>query len=104
MIGFDLDGTFLDSSTSIRNALGMAYKITTGEDLDVAPISPGAPLQEILLGAGLGFDQQQLVIAEFKSLYDGGIFFEATAYDGIANALGYLAAQTRLRVVTNKQR
>ena len=49
-------------------------------------------------------DQQQLVTAEFKALYDGGICFEAVAYDGIADALAYLAAQTTLYVVTNKRK
>jgi phosphoglycolate phosphatase len=104
VIGFDLDGTLVDSRASISNALGMAYKITTGEELDVASVAPGAPLQEILSDVGLDFDQQQLVTAEFKALYDGGICFEAIAYDGIADALDYLAAQTRLYVVTNKRK
>ena len=38
MIGFDLDGTLVDSRASIRNALGIAYKITTGKELDLASV------------------------------------------------------------------
>lgn len=104
VIGFDLDGTLIDSSASIKRAMSLAYTNVTHEFLDVGCVVPGAPLQHMLLGLDLSREKRLLVMDEFKKLYDGGICHDAKVYDGIIDALIFLAGQTELYIVTNKRK
>ena len=108
LLVFDLDGTLVDSSRDLASAVNAALQ-------QVAPGTPAIPLpvvvgfvgegarllvERALRHAGSGLPIEQ-VLPVFFECYAERLLDTTRLYDGIAEALDALAAQT-LAVLTNK--
>lgn len=102
LIIFDLDGTLVDSSSSILNSLRVAMKKAgiDCKDLDDSLIGP--PINEILLK--LNVDKKEVreeIIKYFRETYDENPVKGAKVYTPIYNILPSLSTK-KLCIATNK--
>lgn len=102
-IGFDLDGTLIDSSGSISSALTEAISSVIGSQYRLQNFLVGAPLDELINNLGFGKRKAHSIKCEFKRLYDTEFCFQAELYPGIFEAITSLAEEHDLYVVTNKR-
>lgn len=111
IVGFDLDGTLLDTSgdlgAAVNHALALAGRPPVPQEAVSGLIGGGARLMLdralALTGGHDGIDQDHL-FAELLSFYEANIAVHTALYPGGAAMLDALAAQgTRLAVVTNKR-
>lgn len=111
IVGFDLDGTLLDTSgdlgAAVNHALALAGRPPVPQDAVSGLIGGGARLMLdralALTGGHDGIDQDHL-FAELLTFYEANIAVHTALYPGGAAMLDALAAQgTRLAVVTNKR-
>lgn len=111
IVGFDLDGTLLDTSgdlgAAVNHALALAGRPPVPHEAVSGLIGGGARLMLsralALTGGDAGLDQDQL-FAELLAYYEANIAVHTALYPGGAAMLDALAAQgTRLAVVTNKR-
>jgi phosphoglycolate phosphatase len=110
-IGFDLDGTLLDTSgdlgAAVNHALGLAGRDPVPHAAISGLIGGGARLmlsQALALTGGAdGLDQDQL-FAQLLAYYEANIAVHTALYPGAAEMLDALdAAGTKIAVVTNKR-
>jgi phosphoglycolate phosphatase len=104
---FDLDGTLIDSSTSILGAFANA--------LAREEISPVAPIDQALIGPPLrislsriaGTEDPDLIerlASSFRAVYDTAGYLETAVYPGIDEALRTLSLSgCKMFIVTNKR-
>ena len=102
-IGFDLDGTLIDSSRSISSALTKAISSVIGSQYRLENFIVGAPLNELINNLGFGQRKAHNIKCEFKRLYDTEFCFQAELYPGIFAAIKGLAEEHDLYVATNKR-
>lgn len=104
---FDLDGTLIDSSTSILTSFDHSFKrlgITPTRPLTAEIIGP--PLMPILAVLAGTEDAQVLnaLAQQFKAHYDTEGYKQATVFPGIVAMLDNIAASAgRLYIATNKR-
>ena len=104
---FDLDGTLLDTRPGVRAAAQAALAETSHGAVRLDEPDWGQPLAGLLAQMMPGADQNELqrALASFRRHYDGGLWAQASPFDGAAEVLASLnAAGMRLFVVTNKRR
>lgn len=110
-IGFDLDGTLLDTSgdlgAAVNHALGLAGRSPVPHSAVSGLIGGGARLMLsralALTGGDDGVDQERL-FAELLAHYEGNIAAHTALYPGAADMLDALEASgTKIAVVTNKR-
>ena len=110
IVGFDLDGTLVDSSGDITAAVNHAL-----EDVDRGPLSiddvkllVGAGTRELMakvLAATGGYSVPELdrLTARMLTYYSANVAVHTRPFDGVVEAIDALAARgVRLAVVTNK--
>ena len=107
IIGFDLDGTLIDSAPSIVDTLAAILQAK-----GIEPVSPvdsriiGPPLRGVLKQL-LGADDSLLIqelSEDFINRYDSAGYKRSVPYDGIEAMLGDLTSMNcKLYVVTNKR-
>jgi|SaaInlStandDraft_1057018.scaffolds.fasta_scaffold101323_1 phosphoglycolate phosphatase len=102
-IGFDLDGTLIDSSRSISSALTKAISSVIGSQYRLESFLVGAPLDELINKLDFGKRKAHDIKCEFKRLYDADFCFQAELYPGIFEAIQVLVDKHDLYVVTNKR-
>lgn len=102
-IGFDLDGTIIDSAQSIRDALAEAIWLETKQRLSLESLLPGLALAQMLGDLGFQEEESDAISSAFKRIYDSGLCFTATPYEGVEEVLQALSAKHELYVVTNKR-
>lgn len=101
----DLDGTITDPAPGIIGSFIHAL-----ETLGIAPPPAaelhwviGPPLRHSFAEFGLAEADREAALAAYRARYKAGAMFEATLYDGIAEALAAArAAGTRLILTTSK--
>lgn len=110
-IGFDLDGTLLDTSgdlgAAVNHALGLAGRSQVPHSAVSGLIGGGARLMLsralALTGGDDGVDQERL-FAELLAYYEANIAVHTALYPGAAAMLDALEASgTKIAVVTNKR-
>lgn len=110
-IGFDLDGTLLDTSGDLGAAVNHALRLAGRDPVPYAAVSGliggGARLMLSralgLTGGSQGLDQEAL-FAELLAYYEANIAVHTALYPGAAEMLDALdASGTRIAVVTNKR-
>lgn len=111
IVGFDLDGTLLDTSgdlgAAVNHALGLAGRKPVPHAAVSGLIGGGARLMLeralTLTGGTEGIDQEAL-FAQLLSFYEANIAVHTALYPGAAAMLDALAARgIKLAVVTNKR-
>ena len=111
IVGFDLDGTLLDTSGDLGAAVNHALSLIDRPPVPKAAVSGliggGARLMLdralALTGGAEGVDRDRL-FAELLAFYEANIAVHTALYPGGAEMLDALAASgTRLAVVTNKR-
>jgi len=111
IVGFDLDGTLLDTSgdlgAAVNHALGLAGREPVPHAAISGLIGGGARLMLeralTLTGGAEGIDQDAL-FAQLLSFYEANIAVHTALYPGAAAMLDALAARgIKLAVVTNKR-
>ncbi|MFM5953043.1 MAG: HAD-IA family hydrolase [Novosphingobium sp.] len=111
IVGFDLDGTLLDTSGDLGAAVNHALALIGREPVPETAISGliggGARLMLeralALTGGDAGIDQDGL-FARLLAYYEANIAVHTAPYPGAADMLDALAAAgTRIAVVTNKR-
>jgi len=103
---FDLDGTLIDSSDSIKKSLIEACKIN-----NIKPITPiseikiGPPLDEMIYSISPYQDSSlvSLIKESFITLYDSKFCIECVIYPGAINAIIKASEDVDLFLVTNKR-
>jgi phosphoglycolate phosphatase len=109
-VGFDLDGTLLDTAPDIAHALNHALQVAGRPALRLEEVRPmiGGGARKLLaraLGGGerVPDDELEPLYAELLDHYRAHIAVETRAFDGLERALDALAARgIRLGVATNK--
>ena len=109
-VGFDLDGTLLDTAPDIAHALNHALQVAGRQALSLDEVRPmiGGGAKKLLaraLGGGdrVPDDELEPLYAQLLDHYRAHIAVETRAYDGLERALDDLAARgIRLGVATNK--
>jgi phosphoglycolate phosphatase len=110
-IGFDLDGTLLDTSgdlgAAVNHALGLAGRDPVPHAAVSGLIGGGARLMLsralALTGGDKGLDQEQL-FAQLLAYYEANIAVHTALYPGATEMLDALdASGTKIAVVTNKR-
>lgn len=111
IVGFDLDGTLLDTSgdlgAAVNHALSLAERPPVPQDQVSGLIGGGARLMLsralALTGGAEGLDEEAL-FAALLDYYEANIAVHTALYPGGAEMLDALAARgTKLAVVTNKR-
>jgi phosphoglycolate phosphatase len=111
IVGFDLDGTLLDTSGDLGAAVNHALELIGRDPVPVGSVSGliggGARLMLrralVLTGGEDGIDQEAL-FARLLSFYEANIAVHTALYPGTAAMLDALeAAGTKIAVVTNKR-
>ena len=111
IVGFDLDGTLLDTSgdlgAAVNHALGLAGRAAVPHSAVSGLIGGGARIMLAraldLTGGADGVDQDAL-FGELLAYYDANIAVHTALYPGAAEMLNALAAAgVKLAVVTNKR-
>ena len=111
IVGFDLDGTLLDTSgdlgAAVNHALLLAGRPPVAREDVMGLIGGGARLMLqralTLTGGDDGLDQDAL-FAELLRFYEANIAVHTALYPGAAEMLDALAASgTKIAVVTNKR-
>jgi phosphoglycolate phosphatase len=111
IVGFDLDGTLLDTSgdlgAAVNHALSLVGRPSVAREDVMGLIGGGARLMLqralVLTGGEEGFDQEAL-FAELLRFYEANIAVHTALYPGAAEMLDSLAASgIKLAVVTNKR-
>ena len=111
IVGFDLDGTLLDTSgdlgAAVNHALSLVARPPVAREDVMGLIGGGARLMLqralALTGGDEGFDQDML-FAELLRFYEANIAVHTALYPGAAEMLDGLAASgTKIAVVTNKR-
>jgi phosphoglycolate phosphatase len=111
IVGFDLDGTLLDTSgdlgAAVNHALSLVGRPPVAREDVMGLIGGGARLMLqralTLTGGDEGFDQDVL-FAELLRFYEANIAVHTALYPGAAEMLDGLAASgTKIAVVTNKR-
>lgn len=104
LVIFDLDGTLTDSAagvvSSFRHALAAVGAAVPDGDLAARVVGP--PMQQTLLGLGLG-DRAGEAMAAYRADYTASGWAMNSLYDGISALLADLAGSgVRLAVATSK--
>ena len=103
---FDLDGTLVDSAGDILGSLERAYYKAAGlENLPLGRSCIGPSLREIIVGVtpDLPRDLVELVVQEYRRLYDQSDFNRSALYEGVYETLCHLKENgIRLFLATNK--
>ncbi len=110
VIGFDLDGTLLDTAPDIARALNHALQMAGRPALPLEDVRPmiGGGAKKLLAralggGARVPADELDPLYAELLDHYRANLAVETRAFDGMERALDDLAARgIRLGVATNK--
>lgn len=111
IVGFDLDGTLLDTSgdlgAAVNHALSLIGRTRVAREAVMGLIGGGARLMMqralTLTGGDEGLDQEAL-FTELLRFYEANIAVHTALYPGAADMLDALAASgTKLAVVTNKR-
>lgn len=110
IVGFDLDGTLLDTSASLTRAVNHALSLAGRQPLHIDEIRPmiggGAKLmlEKGLAASGVHDPAElQALYPKLLEFYRDNISEGSFAFPGLTDALDALAAQgVRLTVVTNK--
>ncbi|MES3081235.1 HAD family hydrolase [Sphingomonas faeni] len=110
IVGFDLDGTLLDTSGDLAAAVNHALATVGRPPLTVAQVKPmiGGGARHMLkqgLTATGGYDEPMLdtLHAELLAYYEANICVLTKPYPGVIDALDALAAKgVTLGIVTNK--
>ena len=111
IVGFDLDGTLLDTSrdlgAAVNHALSLVGRTAVPLEAVAGLIGGGARLMLqralVLTGGGDGIDQDKL-FAELLAYYEANIAVHTAPYPGAIAVLDTLAAAgIKLAVVTNKR-
>lgn len=110
IVGFDLDGTLLDTSADLAAAVNHVLTRVGRPplSLEVVMTTVGRGTRHMLaqaLEASGGFNQAEAdqLYPELLAYYDAHIADESRPYPGLADALDALAARgARLAIVTNK--
>jgi phosphoglycolate phosphatase len=105
---FDLDGTLVDSSLGVLDALQYSFKengIETQIPLRSNIIGP--PLKQMIiniLGETISSNLLESIEGAFKNYYDSSGIFKTKPFDGVSIMLDLLAAQGHmLYIATNKR-
>jgi phosphoglycolate phosphatase len=107
LVVFDLDGTLVDSSVDIANAVNALLEELGGTPQPVAAIvemvGEGAPLlvRRALTAASLDPDTPN-ALERFLALYDTRLMVHTTPYDGMVDALTWIGERMPMSVLTNK--
>src|SRR5258708_29295359 len=107
LVVFDLDGTLIDSRRDLADAANALIGGHGGRPLPVDAITgmvgEGAPLlvRRALKAAGLDLDLR-VALPQFLELYDERLLVHTRLYDGTREALGALAPEAALAILTNK--
>jgi phosphoglycolate phosphatase len=110
IVGFDLDGTLLDTSADLARAVNHALSLADRPPLAVEAVKPmiGRGARHMLaegLAASGGCDPETLdrLHPELLAFYEANISAGTRPYPGMLDALGALAAMdVRVGIVTNK--
>lgn len=106
-IGFDFDGTLIDSAPGILAGMDLAlkqYGLTPKVPLTSAIIGPPLLQTLALISGSQNQVQLQNLATAFKSHYDGSAYKETAPYPGISQLLARLAeGGARLFIATNKR-
>jgi len=107
LVVFDLDGTLVDSSRDLADATNALVAERGGAPLAAARIvgmvgeGAGVLVSRALSAAGLDPDTPG-ALDRFLQLYDARLLEHTRPYDGIPDALEWLASRVPLAVLTNK--
>ncbi|RVQ66893.1 HAD family hydrolase [Croceicoccus ponticola] len=111
-VGFDLDGTLLETAPDIANALNHALRMAGRPTIAFEQVRPmiGGGAKRLLAKALAGDGKERVpaetldpLYAELLSHYEANIAVETKAYDGLMPALDQLAeAGIAVGVATNK--
>lgn len=107
LIVFDLDGTLVDSSLDLANAVNALLRDLGGAPVPVAEVTAmvgeGAAVLVRRALAAAGLDPETPgALDVFLAHYDSHLLDNTTPYPGVAQALDALSRHTVLAVLTNK--
>ena len=101
----DLDGTLMESHTSILTSLQHAFRAIGRDDLVQSDLMwmIGPPFQDSFGKLGLSSAEIDSVLETYRFHYQGGEMFNASPYDGVMDALVQMRADgSRLYLMTAK--
>jgi phosphoglycolate phosphatase len=107
LVVFDLDGTLVDSSVDIANAVNALLGTLGAAALPVAAVvdmvGNGAPLlvRRALASASLDPDTPG-ALEQFLELYDTRLMVHTRTYDGMVDTLTWIGERLPMSVLTNK--
>ena len=103
IIMFDLDGTLLNTSTGVEEAVRIMLSKNNLKPNVPLKKFVGPPLYESLMKyCNLSKEDAVLLTNEFRAIYKDKTLFKAEIYEGIIDCLKKLSAYFILTVVTNK--
>ncbi len=103
---FDLDGTLFDSAPQIIDCFNKALKknnIKVADEINESLIGPTINETLKILLQKKDHNKIDLIIKDFKELYDLKYCFETKLYDGVRETLRKLSRTKRLILITNKR-